>query len=168
MPEQVTVYSDEELGLGPNWDINPEDGHPLSPSIRREVRESRIRLVRAEEAEKRAELAERRLAFSAAGVTPDVRGEYFARAYEGDTSTEAVKAAWEGLFPPSGGAGNGSTDTGAQQRIAEAAGSEGGSGPGSPTELSEALRAARGNKKKIMEILASAPAESGIRMKGFD
>jgi hypothetical protein len=168
MPETVTIYSDEELGLGPNWDINPEDGQPLSPSVRRELRESRIRLRRAEEAENRAELAERRLAFASAGVTTDIRGEYFAKGYDGDTSPEAVKAAWEALYPPQGEGSQGAGSTDAQRRIAEAAGGEGGSGPGSAIELGEALKAARGDKKKIMEILASAPPESGVRLKGFD
>jgi hypothetical protein len=168
MPETVTTYTDEELGLGLNWDINPEDGQPLSPAIRRELRESRITRLQRDEAVKRAEFAERQVAFIAAGVTPDVRGEYFAKAYEGATDTDTVKAAWEALFPPEAAQGSQEDPAAGQRRIANAAGGEA-PGGSSAIDIGEQLRAARGDRKKIMEILSSPEArEAGLRMKGLD
>lgn len=168
MPETVTIYSDEELGLEPGWDTNPEDGQPLSPAIRRELRGSRIARKERDAAVRRAETAERQLALAGAGIPQDERGKFFAEHYDGPSDPASVKAQWEALFGPEGSGGAGD-DTAGQRRIAElGAGESGGSsGAGGQTveEWQAELRAARGNKQLVRAILAKAPPETGIRLK---
>lgn len=165
MPETVTTYTDEELNLSPGWDKDPDSGHDLSPAIRRELRQARILRVERDAAVKRAEESERLIGFAGAGVPQDERGKFFAKAYEGPSDAVAVKAAWDALFPT--GSGGTDADTSAAQRIADAGGGDAG-GAGQPIEFGEALRAAGGDVRKIKELLAQAPADAGVRLKGLD
>ena len=94
------AYSDEELNLGPNWDLDPDSGQPLSPRIRDEVRKARV--TQHENAELRAKVAEsdRREAFRKAGIPADAKGEMFTKAYPDLTDPVDIKTTWEAAFGP--------------------------------------------------------------------
>ena len=102
------AYTDEELNLGPNWDLDPDSGQPLSPRIRDEVRKARVTVH--ENAELRAKVAEsdRREAFRKAGIPADAKGEMFTKAYPDLTDPVEIKTTWEAAFgtaePPTPGA----------------------------------------------------------------
>jgi len=163
----ITTYSDDELGLEPGWDTD-EQGQPLGKHIREALRSSRIIARQADEARAEAAQARRELALLKAGVPNDPRGEFFSKAYEGPDDPEAVKAAFEALWPSqqSGAAGEGAEGDGteAAQRIAEAGSGGTPTGTAGTVEFADALRAARGDNAKIRELIANAPEGARIRL----
>lgn len=61
---------------------------------RDQIRSLEAKAKRAEDAESRAESAERELAFAQAGINPnDTKLSYFRKGYEGDVTAEAIRAA---------------------------------------------------------------------------
>lgn len=166
MPETVTVYSDEELGLQEGWELNPEDGQPLSPAIRRELRAARVLRLERDSAVQKAEAAERKYALAASGIPQDERGRFFIEHYDGPSDPAAAKAQFDALFGTDGTAdGDGSANTDGQQRIAEAGVGETGNAVSALEQFQSDLKAARGDKAKLRALLMNAPPEAGIRLK---
>lgn len=64
---------------------NPDESSVIR-NLRKQVRESA-------DAEKRAETAERKLAFIEAGVPNSKAADYFVKGYDGELTTESIKAA---------------------------------------------------------------------------
>ena len=137
-------YTDEELGLGPNWDLDPDSNQPLSPRIRTQLR--RALVVEHESAELRAKLAvvERREAYRKAGIPADARGDLFARGNPDLTDETDIKNAWEATFGPLEPAGTAGTGTpgapvadpaaAAAARVVDAGAAPGGQG-GAPGDI---------------------------------
>lgn len=78
-------------------DENHDDGEQeerLVTLSRAQIRAMEKKARAADEAMERAAAAERRLAFAEAGINPaDKRLAYFAKAYDGEMTAEAIKAA---------------------------------------------------------------------------
>lgn len=166
MPE--TTYTDAELGLTER-DLSNADGTPLDENIRREIRQNRVLRRELDAANAREQARQRADAFRAAGVPDSPLGEMFIRANPDLTDPEAIKAEFAKVAPPAP-AGTETTTTTTEtpstdtsQRIADAGANGTGSAAGGDEDLAAALLAARGDNKKVMEIIANAPPEAGIR-----
>jgi len=136
-------YTDEELGLRADWDIDPDSNQPLSPRIRTQLR--RALVVEHENKDLLARVAEsdRREAYRKAGIPADARGDLFARGNPDLTDETDIKNAWEATFGPlepaaPGGTGSGAPTadpaTEAARRVADAAAAPGGQG-GAPGDI---------------------------------
>lgn len=147
-------------------DYDDEDMVPRS-----QIKALEEKAKKAGELETRLAEMERRSAFLEAGVSPsDPRAKYFTKGYDGELTTEAIRAEAEaaGLFAPSG---QDTTDQQTQQRNdptpqemaahARMAAASEGSGGAKPVDLLEAF-GPRGSKKPA-EIIDMARA-AGLRM----
>ena len=143
---------------------NTLDGQPqpLDPKIRKQLKKQAKDLKDAQ-----AKLAkqDREIAFAKAGIPDDQKGEALMRVYDGDLEKTKIRATYEELF---GELGVEDDDLGTQQRIANA-----GKGGGTPNatgevEFADALRAARGDNKKVLELLANAPPGAVGRIAGWE
>ena len=94
------AYTDEELNLGPNWDLDPDSNQPLSPRIRDEIRKARVIAHENEELRAKQAVFERQEAFRKAGIPADARGDLFARGNPDLTDPTDIKNAWEATFGP--------------------------------------------------------------------
>ena len=161
MPE--TTYTDADLGLSPGWD------EQLDPNIRRELREGRQVRLELTQAKEALATRDRADAFRRAGVPDDERGQFFAEAYKGDTTPEAVKAAFDKLFTPVEAPAEGTpgstvpVPTTADQRIADAAAAGTSTGTPGTVDLADAIKSAK-TTEEVMEIIRNAPPEAGIRL----
>ena len=136
-------YTDEELGLGPNWDVDPDSNQPLSPRIRTQLRRALVTEHESAELRERLAVVERREAYRKAGIPADARGDLFARGNPDLTDETEIKNAWEATFGPleAAPAGAGTTGTSAAdpateaaRRVADAAAAPGGQG-GAPGDV---------------------------------
>lgn len=138
-------YDDDELGLRPGWDTDPDSGQRLSPTIREQLRKSLVRTK--ENAELKAELdtIKKTQSFQRAGVPNDARGDVFAKTYDGPTDPDSVRVAFEALFGKVEESGNGSAaGTGAANGDAAArrvleAGATGAGTAGAPGDVDLAV-----------------------------
>jgi hypothetical protein len=166
MPE--TVWTDAELGLT-EQDLTNTDGTPLDENIRREIRASRV--VRRENETLKAQIAanERADAYRKAGIPDTPLGAMFVKANPDLTDPDEIKAKFAEIAPaasegtPATPPVTSTPDTAASQAIADAAASGSGSAAPGDVDLGAALLAARGDNKKVMEIIANAPPEAHIR-----
>jgi hypothetical protein len=135
------AYTDEELGLARDWDLDPDTRQPLSPGVRDELR--RARVTQHEVTELRAKVAEseRREAFRAAGIPADAKGDLFSKTYEGPDDPATVKAQYEAIFGPPADPANGQTGAttpdpsdAAARRVADAGAAGAGQG-GAPGDI---------------------------------
>ena len=176
MPE--LHYSDDELGLNPGWDVDPESQQPLSKHIREEIRTNRILRRELNDVKQKQAVQERQLAFAKAGIPLDAKGELFAKAYEGESDPEKVREAYEAVFgkveqgSETGGTPSGEEgpDEGTATAARIAASAQGGTTPadGGQVKFEEALLAARGDNKKIRELISAAGAGAGIKLPDID
>lgn len=127
-------YTDEELGLGPNWDVDPESNTPLSPRIRQQLRRALVAEHENKELKARVEAQERVESFRKAGIPADAKGDLFAKSYDGPDDPTSLKTAYEAIFGPTETtAGTGTTTTepsnaDAARRVADAGATNGGTG----------------------------------------
>ena len=112
---------------------------------------------------------EKRMAFKDAGLTDAPERELFEQSYKGDLTPEAIKEAaakYPSLIPAAGGtetpAPDNRADLSAIQRIQQASA---GAPPNAPMDFGDALERAR-SPQEWDAIMAQAPPESGIRLKG--
>ena len=101
-------YDDDELGLKPGWDSDPDSGQRLSPTIREQLRKSLVREQRATELEAENSLLKKAETFRRAGVPSDARGDVFAKTYDGPQDPDSVRVAFEALFGKADESANGS------------------------------------------------------------
>lgn len=160
MPE--LVYSDEELGLAPGWDS--QDGVPLKPAIRSQLKQTALLAKKLEEAEATIAAQSRADAFRRAGIPDDKRGDAFAKVSTADPSNpEAVKAEFEELFGvPDPEAAQKAQELAEAQRIAAAGGTQTGT-PGT-VKFEDALRNPDLTPAQVVELIKNAPPETGLRM----
>lgn len=148
MSETMPTDTDEDL----------ED--VLDPKLREELRSARATRRQADEATKRADAAERELAFARAGIPDDAKGQMFRKAYEGDSADPAaVKAAFDEVFgEPQKEPIVPEAELEAQRRIAQAGT---GATAGGTVEFADALRSA-GTESEVMDLARNAPNEAKI------
>lgn len=154
MPKTVTIYDDAELGLNPGWDEG------LDPNISEMRRHAKITERENRELKERLTTLERKDTFAAVGIPRDVRGEAFAKVYEGDPAdAEAVRSAYEALWGEIPPAGSVDDPAAADRKIADAAANGGATTPGSPgsRDFAEAIRAAK-TPAEVKALIACAPA----------
>jgi len=132
---------------------------PLDPNIREALRAARA------DKQTIVEL-QREIAFTKAGVPDDTLGTVFRKGWDGETTPEAIKAAWEEIAPaPPASPAEPVADSGvdpqlqdelaAQQRIAQV-GSSGEPGSGEQT-FEDAIRSAK-SEAEVLALIRQAPA----------
>ena len=136
-----------------------DPNEPLDPNIRAALRAAQADKQRV------AEL-EREIAFTKAGVPDDTLGTVFRKGWDGDTTPEAIKAAWDEIAPappapPPVESGDSGVDPqlqaelDAQQRIAQV-GASGEPGSGEQT-YEDAIRSAK-SEAEVLALIRQAPA----------
>ena len=164
MPKTEVTYTDEELGLSEGWD------EQLDPNIRRELKQARIDRVELKAATAELNTYRRVASFATAGVPQDAKGKAFAKVYEGSDDPTEVKTAYEELFGPitASGSTDASSDTSAEQRIANATSAGTSQGTPGTKDFGEALREAK-TTKEVLELIRHAPegarSPDGYRMR---
>ncbi len=160
--------ADDEL------DLDSEEGQVLDPNIRRELRDGR-----KHRAQQEAELAAARrdLAFARVGVDDSTPlGKMFVRGYDGDITTEAIRAAAEeipGLLAPPKPDPNAMSaeEIEAQRRMAGASGGAGVGGPDLRTAWEAEFRAKAAQPgttiDDLMALVDQADPSLGITRKGL-
>jgi hypothetical protein len=138
-------YSDEELNLGPNWDVDPDSNQPLSPRIRQQLRRALVAEHENKDLKARVEAQERVESFRKAGIPSDAKGDLFAKSYEGPDDPTSLKTAYESIFgtiEAPNGTSTGTTpdpqNADAARRVADAGAKGAGSG-GAPGDIDLAV-----------------------------
>jgi hypothetical protein len=164
MPKTEVTYTDEELGLSEGWD------EQLDTNIRRELKQARIDRLELKSANAELSTYRRVASFSTAGVPSDVKGQAFAKVYEGSDDPAEVKAAYEALFGPITEAGNddAKSDTAADKRIADATSAGTSQGLPGTKDFADALKEAK-TTKEVLDLIKNAPegarSPDGYRMR---
>ena len=134
-------YDDDELGLKPGWDHDPDSGQRLSPTIREQLRKSLVREKRATELEAENTQLKKAETFRRAGVPSDARGDVFSKTYDGPQDPDSVRVAFEALFgkveDPANGTATGNTSANgdeAARRVLNAGSTGAGTG-GAPGDV---------------------------------
>lgn len=150
--------------MADDLETNGEGGEVLDPRIREQLRRTGDLERQTNEANARADAAERKAAFAEVGIPTEGAGKLFRDTYQGDPDPDAVKMAAESygiLGQRSGDAGNdGLTEAErlAHQRIA-------GAGSGIPPAGSDHMASYAGEMAKatsaeeVMQIVRRAEAE---------
>lgn len=137
-------YTDEELGLRPDWDIDPDSRQPLSPTIRQQLRRAHVLNHENQALSAKVAEADRREAFRQSGIPADAKGDLFAKSYDGPDDPTSVRTAYESIFgklaEPEGSAAGTTTDatTEAARRVADAGAGAAGQG-GAPGDIDLAV-----------------------------
>ena len=138
-------YTDEELGLTPNWDVDPESGSPLSPRIRQQLRRALVAEHENKELKAQVETWQRTESFRKAGIPADAKGDLFAKSYDGPDDPTSLKTAYEAIFGPTDANAGAAQGTGTEAQNADAArrvadaGANGGSQSGAPGDIDLAV-----------------------------
>ena len=135
-----------------------DPNEPLDPNIRAALKAAQADRARVNE-------LEREIAFTKAGVPDDTLGTVFRKGWDGDTTPEAIKAAWDEIAPAPPAAPPSEPDGGvdpqlqaeldAQQRIAQV-GASGEPGSGEQT-YEDAIRSAK-SEAEVLALIRQAPA----------
>lgn len=138
-------YEDDELGLRPGWDVDPDTGQRMPPHIREALRKSVVRQKENEDLKAELEGFKKSQALQRAGVPNDARGDVFAKTYDGPSDPDSVRVAFELLFgkvdePANGSTAGSASATGdaAARRVLEA-GSTGAGTAGAPGDVDLAV-----------------------------
>jgi hypothetical protein len=91
-------YDDDELGLRVGWDVDPDSGQRLSPTIREQLRKSLVRTKENDALKAELDGLKKTQALQRAGVPNDARGDVFSKTYDGPNDPDSVRVAFEALF----------------------------------------------------------------------
>lgn len=143
-----------------------EQSPVLDPKIRKALKLARKDKKRVGALEALVAQKDREIAFARAGIPDDARGQALAKVYDGDLDPTKIQSTFAELFGADANSASDGTET--QRRIADA-----GVGGGTPTapgtvEFADALRAAKGDNKKVLELIRNAPPGAGIKLPDID